>query len=320
MALPIIILWGMVMPILLAFMIKRNNSNIERYETEKNLYFIVKGYKQTFPSILWESYYMLRKLMMVVVVVFAPLISVSFSISLCIGMSIIALLIQIKYAPFTDDIPNMLEKISIGSTLIVYFAGSYFENKMNSNYDIIIAVVMFLAIVYFFSFWSLHFMRLLAVIIQGKLGKFLLFLLKNPENLVRYHIEKEKNDPNNINIKGNDMNYLKNIENDLEFLFKSQSIEEINEGIEINHEILIENKCRRLIEISKKLESDLEIPEENKSQRPIKINKEFENDLEIPEENTTLKNIIVEFAERNLILKSKNMIEDSSEVKKLWKL
>ena len=309
MAIPIIILWGIIIPISLIFMIKRNKNNIEHHEIQNKLYFIVKGYKHTFPSILWESYYMLRKLTMVVIVLFVPLISVSFSISLCIGISIIALLIQIKFAPFIDDIPNMLEKISIVSALIVYFAASYFENNIDSNYDIIIVLAMFLAIVYFFSFWSLHFMRLVAVIIQGKLGKFLLFLLKNPENLERDHIEHETHHPKNM--KKTDINYHENIyENDDELYFKNQSIIEINEEIENNPEIPIESKSERLVKINEEVESDSEILEENKSRRHIKITEEFENDMEIPSENVTLKNIIVEFAERNLILKSKNMMED----------
>ena len=305
MAIPIIILWGIVIPISLIFMIKKNKNNIEDHEIQNKLYFIVKGYKQTFPSVLWEPYYMLRKLMMVVIVLFVPLISVSFSISLCIGISIIALLIQIKYAPFTDDIPNMLEKISIGSALTVYFAGSYFENNINSNYDIIIVIFMLLAIVYFFLFWSLHFMRLVAVIIQGKLGKFILFLLKNPENLERDHIEDETN--NLKNIKKNDINYHKNILDDDQLFFKNHSIIEINEEIDNNPEIPIESKCQRLVKINE----EVEILDENNCQRPIEINEEFENDIEIPSENISLKNIILEFVERNLILKSNNMIEHS---------
>ena len=306
---PIIILWGIIIPISLIFMIKKNKNNMEHHEIQNKLYFIITGYKQTFPSILWESYYMLRKLMMVMIVVFAPLISVSFSISLCIGISIIALLIQIKYAPFTDDIPNLLEKISIGSALTVYFAGNYFENNINSNYDIIIVIVMFVAIGYFFSFWSLQFMRLLAVIFQGKLGKFLLFLLKNPENLERDQIEDEAHDPKNI--KKNDINYLKKIfENDDELLFKSQSIVEINEESENNPEIPKENKSERLAKINEEVESNPEIPEENECLRIFEINEEIQSDLEIPEENITLKNILLEYTEENLIVKSKNMIED----------
>ena len=110
-AIPIIILWGIAVPLYLALMIKNNKNKLDHHETQKKLYFIVKGYKKTFPSILWESYYIIRKLTMVLIVIFISLISVPLSINLCIITTIIALLIQIKYKPFTDNIPNTLEEL-----------------------------------------------------------------------------------------------------------------------------------------------------------------------------------------------------------------
>ena len=235
-ATPIIILWGIVIPISLAVVIRKDKSKLDHHETQKKLSFVVKGYKQSFPSILWESYYILRKLIMVIVVVFTPLISISFSISLCIAITIIALLIQVHYEPFTDSIPNRLEKLSIGSALIVYFAGSYFEANLDSKYDFIIVSIMLIGIFSFIAYWSLHFMRLFAVIIQGKIGKFLLRVLKNPENLHRDQIEEKK-----ILELTNHKDLDKMCENDDELLLKNQNMAEINGETDSQRDIPEEN-------------------------------------------------------------------------------
>ena len=55
-ALPVILLWGIAIPVTLNYIIYKNKTILETQEFQMKFSFIVRGYKQTFPAITWEAF------------------------------------------------------------------------------------------------------------------------------------------------------------------------------------------------------------------------------------------------------------------------
>ena len=151
---------------------------------------------------------MLRRLILVVVVIFGSLLSESFPILICLGFLIINLLLQIKYCPYNDDKLNFLEKMSLSSSLIVFFNGIYFQANQNSIIDWIMIILMVSSAAYFILNWFVDYVRVMAVSFGGRIGNLIIKILGNPENLrkppksksgINKNKKKDSRDTNSLN-------------------------------------------------------------------------------------------------------------------------
>ena len=56
-ALPSIIFWGIIIPVTLLFLIRRNKKNMNKHKIYAQLSFIIKGYKSEIPCTKWDIFY-----------------------------------------------------------------------------------------------------------------------------------------------------------------------------------------------------------------------------------------------------------------------
>ena len=180
MAVPMIILWGAIIPSVLAHKIrKEKNPEI----IQKELAFMVVGYKNDFPNISWEAFYMLRRLLLVMNNTLTPLISTGLSLLISLGIAFFSFVLQFIYNPFEDEIANYIEKLSILSILLSYFIGIYFYFESIMLFDLICFFIFLVNLGWFIVTWIMNYLRIIAVSNGGLIEKLLIGILKNPENL-----------------------------------------------------------------------------------------------------------------------------------------
>jgi hypothetical protein len=183
---PFLLIWGFAIPIGLLYVIHKNKHQLHSPVVRLKYAFLVEGYVPE--RAYWESYYMLRRMVLVVIAIIVPYLSGAFAVLLCSWLVIEALLIQIKYKPFEREIANTLEKYSLFSISIIFFVGMYFkmvsmETRTKNAFDGIMLALLIVTFTLFVLCWLREYLRVIAVSIGGKIGDKLIHILKNPENL-----------------------------------------------------------------------------------------------------------------------------------------
>jgi signal transduction histidine kinase len=201
-ALPFILAFGFALPVLLAWGIYQHRKNLDNPETKLKYCFLVAGYQKTIP--FWEAYYMLRRVILVVISILIPYLSSTFAVLLCTWILVEAMLLQIKYKPFERDIENTLEKLSLFTCCVIFFVGMYFKTVTMDPvpklvFDIIMMILFIGTSVVFVIYWLINYLRVIALSIGGKIGEKMITYLKNPENLKKKEEAQVNQDQDNEN-------------------------------------------------------------------------------------------------------------------------
>jgi len=178
-----ILLWGIIVPVIIVLYLSKNRNRLSQPDIQIRLSLMIRGYRFSSLSISWEVFFMIRKLLISIVVVFFPSISVGFSILSCLAIIGINLLLQLHVSPFEDERCNILEKSSLLSAWIVYFVGVYFSMIGNKYVDMVMIVTLFSVGISFILVWSVDYLRVVGMLSEGKIGNCLMRVLKDPENL-----------------------------------------------------------------------------------------------------------------------------------------
>ena len=155
-AVPCLVLWGLLLPGYMFVVLRRNIQKIETEEMRKKYSFIYMGYKTK--KFFWEFVVMLRKILLICVTVFAGFQSVNLEIYLSLLVILSSYCLQKINKPYKDKTLNNLEKICLVSAGIVNFCGLYFQIVKDINgLDTLILLSGLIGNLYFLFYFCKYF-------------------------------------------------------------------------------------------------------------------------------------------------------------------
>jgi len=158
-ALPMIILWGLVTPIVSArgvALARKVNPDmpftyVDHPSGPKMMYaYFVDSYHNSDLALYWEFFFMVRRMIMVFLVNLVPYVSNSFTVILCEFIICVNFLMQLRYKPFNRDLLNELERNSLFTSIIFYASAMYFATP-NPNLAVSLFLIIF-SLFFVFSF------------------------------------------------------------------------------------------------------------------------------------------------------------------------
>jgi len=118
---PLLLVVSIGYPLLTLFILTKNRHRLEEEEFVTTYGFLFRAYDLPF----WEVVIMIRKLLIAAVAVFAYHLGETMQALLCVLIMVGALTAQLKWMPYTSEIPslNRMEATSLLGTVVVFVVG-----------------------------------------------------------------------------------------------------------------------------------------------------------------------------------------------------
>ena len=150
--LPSIGLWCIGIPILLIFLINRDQNRLNEIEQKLKFGFLYKGFKPN--RFFWEFLTMLRKMLIISSSVFLRNVSVPVQAMVTFLIILAAYILQIKFEPYAVFQLNQMEIKSILVSAVTIYSGMFFlTGDLSDDMKDLVFAVMVLANMTFLSYW-----------------------------------------------------------------------------------------------------------------------------------------------------------------------
>jgi len=170
-ALPGILLWGVAVPLLALVRLCMKRRTLDMLETRIHFGFLYNGYRPE--RFYWEFIILYRKMLIITIAVFIFNISVSIQALCAMLVLVLAVIFQMREAPYITAILNTLEQRAIVVATITVYCGLWFmTGDLGESAKVVMLVVIVVANLYFLILWSVQVCKVCA----GFISKLLIAL------------------------------------------------------------------------------------------------------------------------------------------------
>jgi len=160
-ALPGILLWGVAVPLLALIRLCMKRRTLDMLETRIPFGFLYNGYRTQ--RFYWEFTILYRKIIIITIGVFVLNISVAVQALCAMLVLVLAVIFQMREAPYINAVLNKLEHRAIVVAAVTVYCGMWFmTGDIGESSKVVMLGVIVLANAYFLLLWSMQVCRLCA--------------------------------------------------------------------------------------------------------------------------------------------------------------
>lgn len=130
-ALPSLVIWGFGIPLVAWIVLARNKDSLESVELREKYGFLYNGYKKKY--YYWESVIMYRKIAIIFISVFLESFGVITQALVVFIVLILFLILNIKLKPFTFEVLNDMEMMSIITSILTVYCGLFYLSDQSTS-------------------------------------------------------------------------------------------------------------------------------------------------------------------------------------------
>lgn len=160
-ALPGILVWGVAVPLLALLRLCIKRRTLDMLETRIHFGFLYNGYRTQ--RFYWEFIILYRKIIIITIAVFVLNISVAIQALCAMLVLVLAVVFQMREAPYINAVLNKLEHRAIVVAAVTVYCGMWFmTGDIGELSKVVMLVVIVAANVYFLLLWSVQVCQLCA--------------------------------------------------------------------------------------------------------------------------------------------------------------
>ena len=122
-------LWSVGIPILSAYLLRRNRKNLEEPAVKEKFGFLYNGYASH--SYYWEAFMSLRKVLIAFISIFLTAEGTMLQSLVLFILLIVSIFINFKVNPYQERKINRLEIVSLVALIVTVYCGIFFLSARN---------------------------------------------------------------------------------------------------------------------------------------------------------------------------------------------
>eukprot|EP00455_Lapot_gusevi_P049496 TRINITY_DN7029_c0_g2_i2.p1 TRINITY_DN7029_c0_g2~~TRINITY_DN7029_c0_g2_i2.p1 ORF type:complete len:453 (+),score=112.27 TRINITY_DN7029_c0_g2_i2:713-2071(+) len=158
-AFPMFLLYVVGIPLVAAFLLYRHRNNLSDQTIKYKYYFLYTGYEDKW--FFWELVVIVRKILLVLISVFF-VYNLHIQTLMALLLVVVSILMHVYAQPFSDDLVDLLEFVSLLTTLMTFYCGQYLfitDSSVTTATKQAVSVVIGTINIAFFVFAIVLFLR-----------------------------------------------------------------------------------------------------------------------------------------------------------------